>query len=186
MSDEALLHVLDALNSLKTRYVVSGSLASNLYGIARLTLDADLIVEIDSAELSELARRLPPRIHLDPQMAFETVTGTCRYVVTNQDTRFKVELFLLSDDPFDQERFRRRVPIVLQGKEAFVTSAEDVVIQKVRWLKRQNRTKDHDDLIGVLSVSGEKLDWPYLERWCREHGTWELLNEVRAKAPHIP
>lgn len=24
------------------------------------------------------------------------------------------------------------------------------------------------------------IDWPYVERWCAAHGTWPLLDDLRA------
>jgi len=119
-------------------------------------------------------------------MAFETVTGTHRYVITNLDTGFKVELFRLSSDPHDQERFRHRTSVSLAGRTAFVTTGEDVVIQKVKWLRLGNRSKDRDDLIAVISVSGDTIDWSYIERWCLYHGTWELLQQIRAENHRVP
>ena len=49
-----------------------------------------------------------PPFQLDPQMSFETVTATSRYVLHLADDLFSVELFLLSDDAHDLERFARR------------------------------------------------------------------------------
>jgi len=66
-SDEGVLHVLDALNELKIQYVISGSLASNVYGIARLTRDAEIVLVIEGSQLTELARRWPSQLHLDPR-----------------------------------------------------------------------------------------------------------------------
>ncbi|MCC7293222.1 MAG: hypothetical protein IT449_14280 [Phycisphaerales bacterium] len=184
-SEEATVATLDALNAMGVRYVLTGSLASSFHGIARSTKDADFVVELEGEEVAALSKRLPPGLRLDPQLSFETVTGTHRYIITNTSTAFKIELFLLSRDAHDQERLNRRKPITLHGHDAYVTTAEDVIITKSRWLGLQNRSKDHDDIVGVLSVRADTLDWPYIERWCREHGTWELLAAIRAAVPRL-
>jgi hypothetical protein len=96
-------------------------------------------------------------------------------------TPFTVELFRLSDDSFDQARFRRRVAMKLLGRQTFIPTAEDVVVMKVRWL----REKDRADVKNVLTVQRGKLDWPYIEKWCREHSTLAKLEEIRRTVPEI-
>src|SRR4051812_32857926 len=93
----ALLLVIEALDAMGIDHVVVGSYASNTYGIERSTVGADLA----DASAAELFRRLRPAIRFDPQMSFETVTMTRRYVATVEGTPFKIELFHLGDDPHD-------------------------------------------------------------------------------------
>ena len=33
-----------------------------------------------------------------------------------------------------------------------------------------------------MGVQGKTLDWPYIERWCAEHGTLGMLAEAKAEA----
>jgi hypothetical protein len=66
-------------------------------------------------------------------------------------------------------------------REAWIATAEDMIIQKVRW----GRLKDLDDALNVLAVQGDKLDFAYIERWCRAHGTLEQLDELRRSIPPI-
>lgn len=94
---------------------------------------------------------------------------------------FKVELFLLSNDAHDQERFRRRLRLEVLGRKLWLPTAEDVIVTKLRW----KRTKDIDDVRNVMSVQRGRLDWPYIEKWCGEHGTLALLNEIRRTVPEI-
>jgi hypothetical protein len=49
-------------------------------------------------------------------------------------TPFKIDLFPLTDEPFDQERFRRRRQAKLRDRAVYFPTAEDVVIQKLRWM----------------------------------------------------
>ena len=56
---------------------------------------------------------------------------------------------------------------------------------KLRWYKALNRSKDKDDVRGVIAVQGDSLDWDYIRRWCDMHGTRELLEAVWASIPPI-
>ncbi|HEY3242934.1 MAG TPA: hypothetical protein VGM03_06230 [Phycisphaerae bacterium] len=184
-SDEAVIAVIDALNDLQLPYVLSGSFASNHYAIPRSTQDADFVLELGSSSIGELADRLGAEFRLDRQMSFETITGTYRYIAKLAHGRFKFEFFLLSDDPHDRERFARRRRELLMGRNVYFPAAEDVIISKLRWSQRGRRRKDLDDAQNVIAVQAGRLDWDYVYRWCDQHGTRELLEQVRASIPPI-
>ena len=57
---------------------------------------------------------------------------TIRYILEVVGISFKIELFRLSDDAHDQERFRRRRRVRLLGREVSMLTVEDVVVTKVR------------------------------------------------------
>ncbi|MGQ0635770.1 MAG: nucleotidyltransferase [Planctomycetaceae bacterium] len=183
--DEAALAMIQALNAAGIPYMLVGSFSSNFYGIPRSTQDADFVVELSEKPLSSLEPHLSAGLHVDPQLLFEGVTGTTRSVVLVAGTEFTIELFRLSHDPHDQERFRRRVRHRVLGCDTFLPTAEDVIVTKLRWLLRAGRNKDRDDLRDVIAVQGERLDWNYIDRWCDEHGTRTQLDEIRKSIPPI-
>ena len=180
MTDQEIVFAtIRALDAAGVEYMVVGSLSSNAYGFPRATQDADLVMKVDAASVSSLAKQLPEPLRLDPQMSFETVTGTNRFVVNAKRSHYKVELFLLSDDPHDRERFRRRVRGEAFGQSVWLPTPEDVIISKLRWSKHGKRSKDVEDIKGVLLVQRGKLDDAYLNRWCEVHETRDLLESIR-------
>ena len=180
---EATAVVLDAFEALRIPYMLVGAFSSNAYGIARSTKDADFVVQLEEGDLTQLMGRLGSDFRLDRQLQMEMITGSVKNVITFQPTKFDIELFRLSDDEHHQERFRRRQrhPVSELNREAWIPTAEDVVIQKLRWQRR----KDLDDAINVLAVSAKMLDWEYLERWTAIHGTRGLLHQLRDELPDL-
>ena len=89
---------------------------------------------------------------------------------------FTIELFEKGDDPFDCERFDRRVSIrsIELSAVVWLPTAEDVVIQKLRW----GRDKDLSDAADVIAVQNEVLDWHYIHLWTREHGSDVALRKI--------
>lgn len=185
MNNEATLSVVEALEACDIPYMLVGSYSSNAYGVARSTQDADFVIELGEMSIGELGRRLSPSIRIDPQMSFETVTMTRPYVAEVVGTPFKIELFLLNDDPHNQARFRRRRQARLMGRAIWIPTAEDVIITKLHWSFLAHRSKDRDDVRNVIAVQGERIDWDYVHRWCEQHGTRALLDEIRASIPPI-
>jgi hypothetical protein len=182
-ADEAVVAMLDALEGVGIPYMIVGSLASNFHGIPRATRDADFVVELAPGSLERLTAALPIDLRLQPQGAFEGVTGTTRYVVALADSPFVCELFVRSDDAHDEQRFKRRQRVRLFNRFAAVASAEDMVVTKLRWVRTANRSKDRDDVRNIIAVRGSELDWDYIGRWSIQHGTSSLLEEIRASIP---
>jgi hypothetical protein len=40
-------------------------------------------------------------------------------------------------------------------------------------------------VVNVIATQREKIDWTYVYRWCDQHGTRELLEEIRRSIPDI-
>jgi hypothetical protein len=171
--------MIDALNASGIPYLLAGSFSSSYYGVPRSSKDADFVIHLAEGSISHLESHLPAGFKLDRQMQFEGVTSTYKNVVTVPGTAFTIELFRLSQDAHDQQRFQRRQRVEIAGHEVFLATAEDVIVTKLRWY----RGKDLDDIRGVISVQGAKLDWAYIRHWCNQHGTWELLEGIRASIP---
>ena len=71
----------------------------------------------------------------------------------------------------------------MPGVNACLPTAEDVIIQKLRWSRGAKRAKDFADVVAVLQVQGPtRLDWRYIEEWCGKHQTLDLLAEAKAEA----
>lgn len=58
-------------------------------------------------------------------------------------------------------------------------TAEDVIVQKLRWAKLANRLKDFLDAQGVVNVRAGVLDWEYIEQWCDRLAISDKLEELR-------
>ena len=175
------LKVVEALEAAKVPYFISGSFASNFYGIPRATKDADFVIQQIGGVGLTFASLLGVDFELDAQLTFETITGTHRQMVRHRKSAFKFEIFILSRDPHDQARFSRRREEILFGRKVWLPSPEDSIISKLRWA----RNKDEDDVRNIISVRHSKLDWQYIEKWCEQHGTLSLLTEIRRSVPDI-
>lgn len=178
-SFDALVQVIRVLQTLEVPYMIVGAFSSNAYGYPRATNDADIVVQCTEGLLATICASLGADFKLDPQAGFEIMTGSSRYILTYVPTKFEIELFRLGEDPHHQERFVRRRRLVLPELqiEAVIPTAEDVVIQRLRW----QRDKDIADARTVISIQAERLDWSYIKLWTDKHGTSELLDRLRAE-----
>lgn len=184
-SNEAVVAMIDALDAVQVPYMLVGAYSCNVYGVPRATMDADFVVQLQPELISELCARLGDRFRLDPQVSFETVTGTSRHLIHVKDSPFHIELFCVSDDQHDRQRFARRRAVRMWDRQVVLPTAEDVIITKLRWSRHAQRTKDTDDVRNIIAVQGDALEWEHIHGWCDEHGTRQLLEEIRRSIPEI-
>jgi hypothetical protein len=180
-SNDIVLRFVSAFDSLGLAYMLVGSYSSNIYGRPRSTQDADFVLQLVGDPIPELARALGPEFQIDPQMSFETVTGTMRYIASHPASAFKVEMFLLGGDAHDQSRFARRRRLNFEGVDVWIPTPEDVVVTKLRWSKGGQRAKDIQDVDQVVALQAGKLDLTYIRHWCDQHGTRALLEQLLAR-----
>jgi hypothetical protein len=165
--------------------MIVGFFSSNRYGVPRATHDADFVVGAKGIQWTRYLTELPEGFELDPQASFEMVTATQRKIIEIPSLPFTIVLFELSSDEHDQLRFSRRRKLTLLGRDAWLHTAEDVVIQKLRWSRGARRPKDFSDVVAVMQVQGPaRLDWSYIEGWCEKHGTLDLPVEAKAEAAY--
>ncbi len=182
-ASEALESFTRLLNEANVPYMVVGSFSSNYHGVPRSTKDADIVLQFDVSAWKLLSEQLPAGLTLVPQGGFEMVTATRKEIITVDGTLFEIEVFYLSEDEFDRVRFSRRIKVDLyDGMIVWVATAEDVVVQKLRWLKTASRSKDYDDVINVMRRKGANLDFAHITEWCEQHGTLEILAQARSEA----
>jgi hypothetical protein len=179
--------LIESLESEGIGYMVVGSLSASVYGLTRSTKDADFVLQLGERTLQDVLQNLGPEFKLERQLSFETNTGTTRQRIFVGDNAFLIELFRLSDDAHDLERFARRQfhLVAALARKVWVPTAEDVVITKLRWISTANRPKDREDVATVLAVQRDKLDWNHIYRWCDVHGTRGIADELRASVPVV-
>jgi hypothetical protein len=184
-ADEALrvcLEVARLFERLGVRYVVGGSLASSLHGVPRSTDDADLGAELREDHVRPLVQALEGRFYVDEERVRHAVRRRGSFNVIELPTMFKVDVFVLGEGPLHQEQLARRQRVTLPegGEELEVASAEDTILQKLRWYRLGGEVSDRQwgDILGVLKVQGQGLDRAYLQRGAELLGVEDLLDRA--------
>jgi hypothetical protein len=189
MADEVLraaFAVVDTLRALDLSYLIGGSLASSVHGVARSTRDVDIALDLPADRVRELVDALAGRFYVDEEMASDAVARTGSFNVVHLETMFKVDLFVLGPDAMSRMELSRRQlhRIGSELHEVFVASPEDVVLQKLLWYRKGNEVSDRQwqDVLEVARVQGQRLDRDYLEAWARELDIQDLLEEIWTEA----
>jgi hypothetical protein len=179
--------VIEVLEQLGVPYLIGGSLAGAVHGVARATLDSDLVVELDLEHAEPLAQALSGVFYLDLDSIRRAIQRRSSFNLIHLDTMFKVDIFVSRQRPFDQARFQRRLKqIIATGPEqtAYVASAEDTVLAKLEWYRLGGEASERQwrDVLGILKIQQGRLDLAYLNQWAVALNVADLLTRALADA----
>jgi hypothetical protein len=185
-AEELMLAVAGALESAQLPCMLVGAFSSSYHGIPRSTEDADFVVALEELPIATLAAHLGMDFTIDPQAKIETFTMGTYYTIRHATSDFSVDLFLLQDDPHDLASYGRRIPVSYGSGKVYLSSAEDLIITKLRWSQGGRRNKDIDDARGVLAVQQPtNLDLAYIRQWTDQHGTRKLFERLLSQIQMI-
>jgi len=170
MSQQRLLNrVLDVLEGIRVDYMLTGSWASSMQGQPRSTHDLDLVVNLTPREIPGLvAGFAPAEYYLSEASVAEAVRD--RTMFNLLDTRWgdKVDFWMLTGEPWDAARFGRRMGVIVEGREIWVSSPEDTILAKLRWSKLTGGSaRQFQDAREVCELQWDVLDLAYLQHWSR-------------------
>ncbi len=176
---EEILIIADILDSLDIPYLVGGSVASGIWGEIRYTQDIDLVVDLQKNQIESLIDACLPRFYLSEVAIKEAIALGSSFNLIDNDTGWKIDLFVLTVDPFQQNRFQRRRSITIDetNKTFNVSSPEDTILQKLIWydMGQKQSSQQWRDILGIIKLQQSVLDMVYLRQWAE---TLSIVTEL--------
>lgn len=184
---EIALGVVRIFEALGIEYYIGGSLASSAFGIARSTMDIDIAADIRQGQASVLEERLQTHFYVDREMIERAIREKSSFNIVHLETMFKIDIFVVSDEPYDKQAMARRLrkDLTADGaNQADLSSPEDIILRKLLWYQSGGKISDRqwDDVLGVMKVQGEQLDAAYLELWAKRLSIFDLLQKAFQEA----
>jgi len=185
---DAIRPIIKAFEKLGILYYIGGSIASSAYGVARATLDVDMISDLKNEHVHPFAEMLKSEYYIDEEMILDAIKKKSSFNIIHLESMFKVDIFLKKDRPYSREVFERKRKENLDEEkgdaEFFITSSEDVILNKLEWFRMGGEISERqwNDILGVIKVQGDLLDKEYLYHWAIELGVAELLKKAFREA----
>jgi hypothetical protein len=176
LQQEFLKEVIARLEKLEVEYAITGSIASNLWGIIRTTHDVDIVVVLAFADVERLVAAFSPHYYVSELAIRDAIQRNSMFNVIDHSLGLKADFWVTRDDPFNQSMLKRRRRLeIVPGQEAWVGSPEDVLLHKLVWHTITPSERQLADAAGIAAVQEGQLDLAYLRDWAVRQSTRELL-----------
>lgn len=184
---EVLQLVVSKLDELSVPYMLGGSFASSLYGLARTTQDADFVVYLRADQVERFVEIFRCEFYVDRGSIERALGAESSFNVVHLESAFKADFFMLRGRSFDQTSFSRRQPRPIDPDsrlEAYFQTAEDTLLSKLDWFRQGGGVSETQwrDALGILKAQAGRLDMSYVRHWAEELGLLGLLNQATLEA----
>ncbi len=184
LEPELVLLFTRRLDALGARYMISGSVATSIYGAPRLTHDVDLIVALDRALIARLPELFPDDEFYRPPI--ETMLDEMahdergHFNLIHHETGFKADIYPAGRDALHTWALARTRRFDVGSASFVVAPPEYVIVRKLEFYSEGGSEKHLRDIRSMLDVSAQTIDRVELERMIGERGLEQAWRKAEA------
>lgn len=186
----ALEPIINAFEKLGIAYYIGGSVASSAYGIARATMDVDMVADLKPEHARPLVELLESAFYIDEEMIINAIRKRSAFNLLHLGTMIKADVFIVKDSAYHREAIQRKRSDTLdeaqKSKKIFLAAPEDIILSKLDWFRKGGEVSDRQwsDVLGVLKVQNVLLDLEYLKHWAVQLSVDDLLDRALLDTKH--
>lgn len=159
-----LKQICGELDKQELLYMISGSLAMNVYATPRMTRDIDIVIELAEKDIEKFIQIFKDNFYIYKPTVEEEVKRKGMFNVIDHQTGYKADFIILKDNAYRQLEFSRRKRTTVLGFEAWIVAIEDLIISKLIWTQELQSNRQIDDIQNLLE--NPTIDKEYLLFWC--------------------
>ena len=171
---ELLQRVCKSLEDHNIPYMVSGSVALNIYSIPRMTRDIDIVVELEENRIDLFISLFP-----DSYFNVDTITDEVKrqgiFNIIDHKTGFKIDFIVKKNTDYYTLAFNRRQWVNELETGLWVISIEDLIIAKLIWIQQLKSDTQMNDIENLLLYPEKDMD--YIRKW---------INELKLQTFNLP
>jgi hypothetical protein len=165
--------------------MITGSVASTLYGEPRLTHDIDLVILLKRPEILNFISLFPSEdFYCPPREVIQielTRSTAARFNLIHHNSGYKADIYPFIGDPLHSWAFKNRRNIELMpDKCIWVAPPEYVIIRKLQYFKEGGSQKHLSDISKMLSSGDLDLDKAIIEEWVESRELYKEWKEAQS------
>lgn len=168
-------------------YMITGGVASVIYGDPRFTRDVDLVLALDGPTVPRLRSAFEGGdFCVPPQEAMEEEAARERgghFKIIHRDTALRADIYLAGDDPLHAWALERRRRLDLESSQIWVAPLEYVILRKLEYHRSSASDRHLRDVAMMLRISGDLIDAPEMEAWVSRLDLDGLYAEAQRYVP---
>ena len=180
---ELLLLFTNPLEQATLKYMLTGSVASMVYGLPRFTHDLDLVLDISTVDIATFVALFPLDSYYCPPKEIILIEVKRRqhghFNLIHHQTGYKADIYLFGQDELHQWAMENRRRISLEsGHSTWIAPPEYVIIRKLEYYREGGSEKHLNDIRGMLEISGEQIDRQIIDEWVVRKGLSEVWADI--------
>jgi len=186
MPEPNIFHIFTTLlDGMGLRYMVTGAVASIIYGEPRLTHDVDLVVEMTEKDAENIIDAFPsdqfycPPIDVIRLETRRSLRG--HFNLIHHETGFKADIYTVGEDELHHWAMSRRIQIQVEGESVWVAPPEYVILRKLEYYREGKSEKHLRDIASMMELSSAQIDLEELQNKIKEHSLekeWEKAQKL--------
>jgi hypothetical protein len=177
---ELLKKVCQCFNQLNIPYLVTGSIASIAYGEARFTNDIDIVADIKKKHIRDILNCFPEeKFYLSEDSIKDAIVRKFQFNIIHPASGLKVDVIIKKKSEFDDMRFSRVKNFQMDDVGVSFSAPEDVILKKMEYYKMGGSEKHLRDIIGIIRISEELIQFDYIETWVNKLCLEEIWNSIK-------
>jgi hypothetical protein len=160
---------LAPLNRGGIEYMVTGGLASIVYGHPRLTIDVDVVVRLRTGDAKALAALWPTNEFYCPPIEVIETEGTRdahgHFNIIHDETAMRADIYVAGVDPLNAWALQRRVIRRIEAIDVQIAPIEYVILNKLLYFRMGGSDRHLRDVARMLEISGSEIDEASLSEW---------------------
>ena len=173
------------LNRTGIRYMITGSVASMIYGEPRITHHVDLVLEAGPATVAKIAEAFDPDTFYRPPLesliieAGRPLRG--HFNLVHHETGLRADVYTAGVDPVHHWATANRRSFEIRGERVWLAPPEYVILRNLEFYREGGSDKHLRDIAGILEMSFDDLNMDWLQEKIRDFGLdreWEKAKET--------
>ncbi|MFW6200320.1 MAG: nucleotidyl transferase AbiEii/AbiGii toxin family protein [Gemmatimonadota bacterium] len=149
--------------------MVTGGVASVVYGDPRFTRDVDVVIELHEGNVESLESAfssedfyVPPR----PVLVEESARPEGgHFNIVHRGSALRADVYTAGNDPLHQWALRHRSRIETEGASIALAPIEYVILRKLQYFRDSGSDRHLRDVAMMIRISGSVIDRPTLHEW---------------------
>ena len=173
------------LKAINVEYMITGAVASVIYGEPRLTHDIDIVLEVTKGKEDSIVTIFPAdEFYCPPPEVIKVEASRAlrgHFNIIHHETGFKADIYLKGKDELHKWALSERRKLNIDGEPVWVAPPEYVILRKLQYYREGGSDKHLRDIEGMVELLGDKIRLDQLKRMVEKHGLQKEWREVTDK-----
>lgn len=159
--------------------MLTGGLAVSFWGLPRTTHDIDIVIEVKKEAQEKIINTFRKDFYISEEAVSQAIAERFTFNIVHYNAGLKIDFWLMKKGSFSSLEFKRKRKKKIFGKEIYIISPEDLILEKLLWFKESQSTRHLEDIEGIIKIS--KIELNYIKNWAERQSTIKILSEILKK-----